>query len=299
MYPTCQSYERQPVDSAHIERLTNNLKLMCKSMMTADPAIPLNSETILDSDGASHILSEMKFLANPTEQPVPPTITQMLHDLSHEIGAINHAVNHRLGAVNVIASNLVKSYHDAQVLLQAKHIHDQERRERVRDNIHEMPPIIQIDPMHATGGECIKFVLQDSVNAITDNYHCIKKNNIPGICQLIISLCEEWKTNVVHSAWKCMQSLNVLQSLEGKNCDWVKYLLRDMSVLETRPRRIIHDVSCACNKLLAKKNYRGITANKTLTRYILNDVNGMGETSLRDLLKRLCIKGCCKPPSFI
>ena len=189
--------------------------------------------------------------------------------------------------VNTVMSNMEKKFNDANVLVKAKSIQDQQRRERIRRNMHKMPPIIQIDPMHPKMVECLMFVLQDSINSITNNYYCIKENNIPGICDLIISLCVEWTQNVTHSAWKCMKSLG------GKKLE------HDISILEDRPKQVIHDMSAACHKLKDKKNHRGFIAKKSLTSYIANEIRGAGEKTVKDLLFRLCVKGCCKPQTFI
>ena len=239
--------------------------------MSAHP-IPCGREKNLDSDGASH---------TNTEQP--QTITQQFQYLSHALNKINKIH----GEVNTVMSNMEKKFNDANVLVKAKSIQDQQRRERIRRNMHKMPPIIQIDPMHPKMVECIMFVLQDSINSITNNYYCIKENNIPGICDLIISLCVEWTQNVTHSAWKCMKSLG------GKKLE------HDISILEDRPKQVIHDMSAACHKLKDKKNQRGFIAKKSLTSYIANEIRGAGEKTVKDLLFRLCVKGCCKPQTFI
>ena len=70
------------------------------------------------------------------------------------------------------------------------------------ENIPQMPQTITIQPGQKIS-KYILFVLQDSINFISD-YYC--SMDIPsGFCDFIISIGKEWKKMVPKSAWRCLK----------------------------------------------------------------------------------------------
>lgn len=254
-------------------------------------SIPFVGEKSSDSVDASHTTNKEK----------PQTITQQIGELKDGLSAIQ-ALQKQIEPLqkqieqkvlelqSKTLTNVEYDLNVAKKLAQAKFIQDLQRSDRIQKNVHNMmPPIIQIDPRHPKISDCILFVLQDSINSIKNNHYLIKEENIPGICDLIISLCEEWTGNIRDSAWKCMTSLR------GK----FNKFKHDILVLEDRPKEIICEILTVCIKIKGNHNYRDSGENKNLPLYIANELTSAGEKTVKDLLVRLCIKGCCHPQTFI